>query len=86
MVVPDDVLKQLGFSGNTAKGWSVFSLCEACAVLGLSSHIYAQYKAQSKKSNMQSKILALQLLSWRAFHSYICLSGGALGIASFCTS
>jgi hypothetical protein len=48
-------LKQQGCSGNTAKSWSVYPLCEACAVPGFESTSVRQTKALSKRSARSKK-------------------------------
>jgi hypothetical protein len=53
--VPGDALKQQGCSGNTAKSWSVYPLCEACAVRGFEATSVGKTKAQSKRSARANK-------------------------------
>jgi hypothetical protein len=48
--VLDGVLKQQGGRVNTAKGWSVYPLCQACALRGVEAESVHQTKAQSKRS------------------------------------
>jgi hypothetical protein len=52
--VPDDVLKEQGCSGETAESWSVYSLCEACAVRGYETTFVRQTKAQSKGARKET--------------------------------
>jgi hypothetical protein len=40
---------QQGCSGNTAKGWGVYPLCEACGVRGFVAESVRQTKVQSKR-------------------------------------
>jgi hypothetical protein len=53
--VPGDALKQQGCSGNTAKSWSVYPLCEACAVQGIEATSVRKTKAKSKRSARAKK-------------------------------
>jgi hypothetical protein len=53
--VPDDMLKQQGCGGNTAKSWIVYPLCEACAMQGVETTSVRQTKAQGKRSARSKK-------------------------------
>jgi hypothetical protein len=53
--VPGDALKQQGCSGNTAKSWSVYPLCEACAAHIFKAISVCKTKAQSKRSARAKK-------------------------------
>jgi hypothetical protein len=53
--VLDDAWKQQGCSGKTAKGCSVYPLCEASAVRGFEAASVRKTKAQSKRSVLAKK-------------------------------
>jgi hypothetical protein len=60
--VPNDVLKQQGCCGNTAKSWSVYPFCEACAVRGFETTSVRQTNCAKSKRSARAKKRALHQL------------------------